>query len=91
MVSPVHVHETTLFNLMTLSVNEYNRVWQRGVSISYDLLKQLVIQFLLDNGANPTTTAIPRGLSPVCNNNNNNNNNLFPSRLTTFTRDDMQT
>ena len=65
MVSPVHVHETTLFNLITLSVNEYNRVWQRGVSISYDL-KQLVIQFLLDNGANPTTTAIPHGLLPVC-------------------------
>ena len=65
MVSPVHVHITTLFNLMTLSVNEYNRVWQRGVSISYDL-KQLVIQFLLDNRANPTTTAIPRGLLPVC-------------------------
>ena len=50
---------------MTLLVNEYNRVWQRGVSISYDL-KQLVIQFLLDNGANPTKTAIPPGLLPVC-------------------------
>ena len=50
---------------MTLSVNEYNRIWKRGVSISYDL-KQLVIQFLLDNGANPTTSSIPRGLLPVC-------------------------
>ena len=50
---------------MTLSVNEYNRIWKRGVSISYDL-KQLVIQFLLDNGANPTTSSIPRGLLPLC-------------------------
>ena len=50
---------------MTLSVNEYNRIWKRGVSISYDL-KQLVIQFLLDNGANPTTCSIPRGLLLVC-------------------------
>ena len=50
---------------MTLSVNEYNRIWKRGVSISYDL-KQLVIQFLLDNGANPTMSSIPHGLLPVC-------------------------
>ena len=50
---------------MTLSVNEYNRIWKRGVSISYDL-KQLVIQFLLDNGANPTMCSIPCGLLPVC-------------------------
>ena len=50
---------------MTLSVSEYNRIWKRGASISYDL-KQLVIQFLLDNGANPTMYSIPRGLLPVC-------------------------
>ena len=52
---------------MTLSVNEYKRIWKRGVSISYDL-KQLVIQFLLDNGANPTTSSIPCGVLPVCTN-----------------------
>ena len=56
---------TVYLNLMTLSVNEYNRIWKRGVSISYDL-KQLVIQFLLDNRANPTMCSIPRGLLPVC-------------------------
>ena len=50
---------------MTLSVNEYNRIWKRSVSVSYDL-KQLVIQFLLDNGANPTMSSIPCGLLPVC-------------------------
>ena len=52
---------------MTLSVNEYKRIWKRGVSISYDL-KQLVIQFLLDNGANPTMSSIPCGVLPVCTN-----------------------
>ena len=44
---------------MTLSVNEYNQTYYKGISLSYDL-KQLIVSFLLDNGADPTTSAIPR-------------------------------
>ena len=49
---PVDIH------LMTLSVNEYNWTYYKGISLSYDL-KQLIVSFLLDNGADPTTSAIP--------------------------------
>ena len=50
---------------MTLAVNEYNRTYHKGISLSYDL-KQLIVSFLLHNGANPTTSAIPRGLVLLC-------------------------
>ena len=50
---------------MTLSVNEYNQTYYKGISLSYDL-KQLIVSFLLDNGADPTTSAIPRGLVLLC-------------------------
>ena len=50
---------------MTLSVNEYNRTYYKGIGLSYDL-KQLIVSFLLDNVADPTTSAIPRGLVLLC-------------------------
>ena len=50
---------------MTLSVNEYNQTYYKGIGLSYDL-KQLIVSFLLDNGADPTTSAIPRGLVLLC-------------------------
>ena len=49
---PVDIH------LMTLSVNEYNRTYYKGIGLSYDL-KHLIVSFLLDNSADPATSAIP--------------------------------
>ena len=50
---------------MTLAVNEFDRVYKKGVGILYDL-KQLIVSFLIQNGANTTTSRIPRGIAPVC-------------------------
>ena len=65
----LHIHlygtNTLYCTLMTLAVNEYIWTWTRGVNISYNL-KQLVVVFLLENGANPTTSKIPCGFLLVC-------------------------
>ena len=50
---------------MTLAVNSHQRIYKKGVQISFDL-HQLIISYLLQCGADSTQCKIPCGVLSLC-------------------------
>ena len=50
---------------MTLAVNSHQRIYKKGVQISFDL-RQLIISYLLQCGADSTECKIPYGVLSLC-------------------------
>ena len=50
---------------MTLAVNSHQRIYKKGVQISFDL-RQLIISYLLQCGADSTQCKIPYDVLSLC-------------------------